>query len=85
MIRLILVVLILLLYLILGIPVLLIEWLIGRWNPYLRDISCLRMVQAAFKLILWVSGPISLISAGKMSQRTRQFSISATTTVILTF
>ena len=56
MIRLILVVLILLLYLILGIPVLLIEWLIGRWNPYLRDISCLRMVQAAFKLILWVSG-----------------------------
>ena len=56
MIRFILVVLILLLYLILGIPVLLIEWLIGRWNPYLRDISCLRMVQAAFKLILWVSG-----------------------------
>lgn len=56
MIRLILVALILLLYLILGIPVLLIEWLIGRWNPYLRDISCLRMVQAAFKLILWVSG-----------------------------
>ena len=56
MIRLILVVLILLLELSLGIPVLLIEWLIGRWNPYLRDISCLRMVQAAFKLILWVSG-----------------------------
>ena len=56
MIRLILVALILLLYLILGIPVLLLEWLIGRWNPYLRDISCLRMVQAAFKLILWVSG-----------------------------
>ena len=56
MIRFILVVLILLLYLVLGIPVLLVEWLIGRWNPYLRDISCLRMVQAAFKLILWVSG-----------------------------
>lgn len=56
MIRLILVVLILLLYLILGIPVLLVEWLIGKWNPYLRDISCLRMVQAAFKLILWVTG-----------------------------
>lgn len=56
MIRLILVVLILLLYLILGIPVLLIEWVIGKWNPALRDISCLRMVQAAFKLILWVTG-----------------------------
>lgn len=56
MIRLILVVLILLIYLILGIPVLLIEWLIGRWKPALRDISCLRMVQAAFKLILWFTG-----------------------------
>ena len=56
MIRLILVVLTLLLYLLLGIPVLLIEWLIGRWNPRFRDISCLRMVQAAFKLILWVIG-----------------------------
>ncbi len=56
MIRLILVALTLLLYLILGIPVLLIEWVIGRWNPRLRDISCLRMVQAAFKLILWFTG-----------------------------
>lgn len=45
MIRLLLVVLTLLLYLILGIPVLLIEWVISRWNPHLRDISCLRMVQ----------------------------------------
>jgi len=56
MIRLILVALTLLLYLILGIPVLLIEWLISRWNPRFRDISCLRMVQAAFKLILWFTG-----------------------------
>ena len=56
MIRFVLVALILLLYLILGIPVLLIEWVIGRWNPRLRDISCLRMVQTAFKLILWVTG-----------------------------
>jgi 1-acyl-sn-glycerol-3-phosphate acyltransferase len=56
MIRLLLVVLTLLLYLILGIPVLLIEWVISRWNPHLRDISCLRMVQGAFKLILWFTG-----------------------------
>lgn len=56
MIRFILVVLILVLYLILGIPVLLVEWIIGKWNPRFRDISCLRMVQAAFKLILWVTG-----------------------------
>ena len=56
MIRFVLVALILLLYLILGIPVLLIEWVIGRWTPRFRDISCLRMVQTAFKLILWVTG-----------------------------
>lgn len=56
MIRFILVVLILILYLILGIPVLLIEWIIGKRNPHFRDISCLRMVQAAFKLMLWVIG-----------------------------
>ena len=56
MIRFILVTLTLLLYLILGIPVLLIEWVISKWNPHFRDISCLRMVQAAFKLILWLTG-----------------------------
>lgn len=56
MIRFILVALILILYLILGIPVLLIEWIIGKFNPGLRDISCLRMVQGAFRLILWVTG-----------------------------
>ena len=45
MIRFILVVLIVLLYLIVGIPILLIEWLIGKINPRARDISSLRMVQ----------------------------------------
>ena len=56
MIRFILVTLTLLLYLILGIPVLLIEWGISKWNPHFRDISCLRMVQTAFKLMLKVAG-----------------------------
>jgi len=56
MIRFILVVIIVLLYLILGIPVLLVEWLIGKWNPHLRDITSLRLVQGAFKLILWIAG-----------------------------
>ncbi|MDO4260751.1 MAG: lysophospholipid acyltransferase family protein [Eubacteriales bacterium] len=56
MIRFILVVLTVLLYLILGIPVLLAEWVVGRISPRARDISCLRMVQAAFKLILWLTG-----------------------------
>ena len=56
MIRFILVVLIVLLYLIVGIPILLIEWLIGKINPRARDISSLRMVQGIFKFILWVTG-----------------------------
>ena len=54
MIRLILIATILILYLIIGIPVLLIEWVIGTFNPRARDISSLRMVQAAFKLMLWI-------------------------------
>ena len=56
MIRLILIATILILYLIIGIPVLLIEWVIGKFNPRARDISSLRMVQAAFKLMLWITG-----------------------------
>lgn len=56
MIRFILAVLILVLFLILGIPVLMVEWVIGKCNQKAKDYSCLRMVQAGFKAILWVSG-----------------------------
>ncbi len=44
------------LYLILGIPVLGIEYLIGKVNPYKRDISSLRMVQWAFRVIMRICG-----------------------------
>ncbi|MDO4633828.1 MAG: lysophospholipid acyltransferase family protein [Eubacteriales bacterium] len=43
-------------FLILSIPVLLIEWIIGRFRPDLRDISSLRIVQGVFRLILWETG-----------------------------
>ncbi|MGN0354149.1 MAG: lysophospholipid acyltransferase family protein [Muricoprocola sp.] len=43
-------------FLILSIPVLIIEWIIGKFNPHARDISSLRIVQGAFKLILWETG-----------------------------
>lgn len=56
MIRLILVAIILVGFLILSIPVLFIEWLIGKWNPRVRDISSLRIVQGAFRLILFAAG-----------------------------
>lgn len=56
MIRFIIIVLMLFLYLLLGIPVLLIEWVIGKYNQEAKDYSCLRMVQTAFKLMLKVTG-----------------------------
>lgn len=56
MIRFILVVIVLVSFLILSIPVFFVEWLIGKFNPALRDISSLRIVQTAFRLIAWMSG-----------------------------
>ena len=43
-------------FLILSIPILFLEWLIGKWNPRFRDLSSLRIVQFMFKLILKVAG-----------------------------
>lgn len=56
MIRFILVALFLGIYLIFGIPVLIIEWIISKFNPYAADISQLRMVQWAFRIILRICG-----------------------------
>ena len=56
MIRLIFVVLFLVVFLILSIPVMLVEWIIGKKNPNARDYSSLRIVQWAFKVILWIAG-----------------------------
>lgn len=56
MIKFICVVLFLFLYLILGIPVLGIEWIIGKFNKEKEDYQCLRMVQWAFKRILAMTG-----------------------------
>ena len=56
MLRLIVIALMLFLYLLLGIPVLLVEWVIGKYNKKAKDYSCLRMVQTAFKLMLKVAG-----------------------------
>lgn len=43
-------------FLILSIPLLVAEWIIGKFNPHLRDISSLRIIQAVFKFILWETG-----------------------------
>jgi 1-acyl-sn-glycerol-3-phosphate acyltransferase len=43
-------------FLILSIPVLIIEWIIGKFKPYTKDISSLRIVQGVFRLVLWLTG-----------------------------
>ena len=44
------------LYLLFGIPVLGVEWLIGKFNKNTEDYQCLRMVQRAFKLMISMAG-----------------------------
>ena len=56
MIRIILITVFVILFLILSIPVFLIEWIIGKCNPRLRDISSLRIVQGAFRIVILLSG-----------------------------
>lgn len=56
MIRTILVILFLIIYFIVGLPVLGIEWIIGKFNKQAADISQLRIVQWAFRVILFISG-----------------------------
>ena len=56
MIRAILALLFAVLYLILGIPVLFVEWIIRKCNRHAADISSLRMVQWAFRVILFICG-----------------------------
>ena len=56
MIRFILVVLFVVLFLILSTPLMLVEWIIGKFNPMAKEISSLRIVQAVFRFILWVAG-----------------------------
>lgn len=43
-------------FLILGSPLLVIEWLIGKFNPHAKDISSLRIIQGVFRAITWVTG-----------------------------
>lgn len=56
MLRFIAIIITLFLYLVLGIPVLGVEWLIGKISKKTEDYQCLRMVQRAFKLMLKMAG-----------------------------
>ena len=56
MIRLIIVAITVIGFLILSIPILFIEWIIGKFNPYKKDISSLHLIQSVFRFILWLTG-----------------------------
>ena len=56
MIRLILTVLFIVIFLILSIPVFLVEWLIGKWKPEIKDRSSLAIVSWAFRVVMVCAG-----------------------------
>ena len=56
MIRLIFALLFAVLFLIIGIPILGIEWIVSKFNKHAADLSQLRMVQWAFRVILFICG-----------------------------
>ena len=43
-------------FLILSIPILLAEWIVGKFSPMAKEISSLRIIQTVFKAVLWVGG-----------------------------
>lgn len=49
------------LFLIVSIPILIFEWILGKFNPMAKDISSLRIVQWAFRVVLWISGTTTTI------------------------
>ena len=56
MLRFIIAILFIIIFLVLGIPVLLVEWVIGKFNRELKDYQCLRLVQFGFKTVLFICG-----------------------------
>lgn len=64
MIRTISIMLVVVLFLILSIPLLLAEWIIGKFNPGLKDRSSLAIVNSIFRLILKMTG-VKVIVIGK--------------------
>lgn len=71
MIHTILVILVLICFFVLSIPMLLIEWIIGKISPHAQEVSSLRIVQATFKLILAAAGTkVTIIGEENIPQDT---------------
>lgn len=43
-------------FLVLSIPILIVEWIIGKFAPMTKDVSSLRLIQAVFRFLLRVTG-----------------------------
>ena len=56
MIRFIIAVLFVVLFLLFSYILFFIEWIVGKFNKKAKDISSLRIVQWAFRVVLWISG-----------------------------
>ena len=56
MIRLVLILLFVVIFLIISLPIQLVEFIIGKYNPGLKDRSSLAIVNWAFRVVLWLSG-----------------------------
>lgn len=54
--RTLIIIIFLIVFFIISLPLFLIEWIIGKFNPHAKDISSLRFVQFAFKMINFISG-----------------------------
>lgn len=64
MIRLILIAVFLFLFLVLTIPVMLVEWVIGKFNPAAKDRSCKAIVDWGFRCVIFIAGT-KVIVCGK--------------------
>lgn len=56
MIRITLIMIFFILFLIFSIPIMIVEWILKKFRPYAADISSLRIVQWAFKVVLRIAG-----------------------------
>ncbi len=71
MLRTICILLYLVIFLILSLPILLVEWIIGKFRPQVRDLSCLHIVQSSLKVVMALSG-LKLTIIGKENIPTDQ-------------
>lgn len=58
-------------FLVLSIPILIGEWILGKWNPMMKEISSLRLIQAVFRFLLKVTGcKITILGEEKLPSDT---------------